>query len=68
VLTGLLGGLLAQNMTQANPRPILDVVQTAVAWHGMAGIYAAVERTELGVDAQTLSQSLLPALKAFLAR
>jgi ADP-dependent NAD(P)H-hydrate dehydratase / NAD(P)H-hydrate epimerase len=68
VLTGLLGGLLAQNMTQGSPRPILDVVQTAVAWHGMAGIYAAAERTELGVDAQTLSQSLLPALRAFLAR
>jgi ADP-dependent NAD(P)H-hydrate dehydratase / NAD(P)H-hydrate epimerase len=68
VLTGLLGGLLAQNMTQGSPRPILDVVQTAVAWHGMAGIYAAAERTELGVDAQTLSQSLLPALKAFLTR
>jgi ADP-dependent NAD(P)H-hydrate dehydratase / NAD(P)H-hydrate epimerase len=68
VLTGLLGGLLAQNMTQGVPSPILDVVQTAVAWHSMAGIYAAAERTELGVDAQTLSQSLLPALRAFLAR
>ncbi len=66
VLTGLLGGLLAQNMTQAVPRPILDVVQTAVAWHGMAGSWASSTRTELGVDAQTLSQALLPALQGFL--
>jgi ADP-dependent NAD(P)H-hydrate dehydratase / NAD(P)H-hydrate epimerase len=67
VLTGLLGGLLAQNATQGCPRPILDVVQTAAAWHALAGIYAATERTELGVDAQTLSQALLPALREFLA-
>jgi NAD(P)H-hydrate epimerase len=35
-------------------------VATAVWWHAQAGILAAEERTELGVDAFTLTQYLIP--------
>ncbi|MEH2172306.1 NAD(P)H-hydrate dehydratase [Nostoc sp.] len=60
VLTGLLGGLLAQAAT----KQILveDIVATAAWWHSQAGIIAAQERTELGVDAFTLTQYLMKAL------
>ena len=57
VLTGLLGGLLAQS-----PHAPFDVVQSAAWWHAQAGILGAQDRTELGVDAQTLTQFLIPAL------
>ncbi|WP_414753815.1 NAD(P)H-hydrate dehydratase [Anabaena sp. CCY 9910] len=57
VLTGLLGGLLAQAVNKEIP--VEDIVATAAWWHGQAGILAASERTELGVDAFTLSQYLL---------
>jgi ADP-dependent NAD(P)H-hydrate dehydratase / NAD(P)H-hydrate epimerase len=57
VLTGLMGGLLAQTLNLEMP---LDaVVATAAWWHSQAGILAAKERTELGVDAFTLSQYLV---------
>ena len=60
VLTGLLGGLLTQ---AANKQiPIEDIVATAAWWHTQAGIIAAQERTELGVDAFTLTQYLIKAL------
>lgn len=61
VLTGLLGGLLAQAATKQIP--IEDIVATAAWWHSQAGILAAQERTELGVDAFTLTQYLMPVLK-----
>jgi NAD(P)H-hydrate epimerase len=57
VLTGLLGGLLAQGVNK--DIPVEDIVATAAWWHAQAGILAASERTELGVDAFTLSQYLL---------
>ncbi|MBD2251471.1 NAD(P)H-hydrate dehydratase [Nostoc parmelioides] len=57
VLTGLLGGLLAQAVNKEIP--VEDIVATAAWWHAQAGILAASERTELGVDAFTLSQYLL---------
>jgi NAD(P)H-hydrate epimerase len=60
VLTGLMGGLIAQ----ANPDNLIDRIQTAVWWHAQAGILAAKERTELGVDAFTLTQYLIPVLQA----
>ncbi|MEH1999329.1 MAG: NAD(P)H-hydrate dehydratase [Nostoc sp.] len=60
VLTGLLGGLLAQAATKQIP--VEDIVVTAAWWHSQAGIIAAQERTELGVDAFTLTQYLLKAL------
>ncbi|MDZ8261626.1 NAD(P)H-hydrate dehydratase [Nostoc sp. ChiQUE01b] len=59
VLTGLLGGLLAQATTQI---PLEDIVATAAWWHSQAGILAAQERSELGVDAFTLTQYLIEAL------
>ena len=56
VLTGLMGGLMAQ--AQAQGRPVEDCVPVATWWHSQAGILAAKERTELGVDAFTLTQYL----------
>ncbi|MGG6269167.1 NAD(P)H-hydrate dehydratase [Leptolyngbya sp. AN03gr2] len=62
VLTGLLGGLLAQNSAAQSKVPLLDLTQTAAWWHAEAGILAAQTRTELGVDAHTLTQFLIPAI------
>lgn len=56
VLTGLIGGLLAQ--IAGTGQPLAAVVAAAAWWHAQAGILAAQERTELGVDAYTLSQYL----------
>ncbi|WP_348227893.1 NAD(P)H-hydrate dehydratase [Trichocoleus desertorum] len=64
VLTGLIGGLLAQDVLQS--APVEAAVQTGVWWHAEAGILAAQERTELGVDAFTLTQYLMPALRSHL--
>ncbi|HSF76295.1 MAG TPA: NAD(P)H-hydrate dehydratase [Microcoleus sp.] len=63
VLTGLLGGLLASAIARKSPPQ--SVAATAVWWHAQAGIIAAKERTELGVDAFTLTQYLIPALREF---
>ncbi|AFY33564.1 bifunctional ADP-dependent NAD(P)H-hydrate dehydratase/NAD(P)H-hydrate epimerase [Calothrix sp. PCC 7507] len=60
VLTGLLGGLLAQGVKRNIP--VEDIVATAAWWHSQAAILAAQERTELGVDAFTLTQYLLRVL------
>ncbi|WP_236144593.1 NAD(P)H-hydrate dehydratase [Nostoc sp. CMAA1605] len=60
VLTGLMGGLLAQAITKELPTE--DIVATAAWWHAQAGILAAKERTELGVDAFTLTNYLLPVI------
>jgi NAD(P)H-hydrate epimerase len=56
VLTGLMGGLIAQAVTRQ--KPLEEMVATAAWWHAQAGILAAQERTELGVDAFTLTQYL----------
>ncbi len=61
VLTGLLGGLLAQ--ASSKNIPIEDITATAAWWHAQAGILAAQERTELGVDAHTLTQYLIQVLR-----
>jgi len=58
VLTGLLGGLVAQEALQE--QPLEATVAVAAWWHAQAGILAAKERTELGVDAFTLTQYLMP--------
>lgn len=60
VLTGLIGGLIAP--TSPPEMPLEATVATAARWHAQAGILAAQERTELGVDAFTLTQFLIPAL------
>ncbi|ACK64192.1 carbohydrate kinase, YjeF related protein [Rippkaea orientalis PCC 8801] len=63
VLTGLIGGLLAQNIASGGKIEtgvdVGGIVATAAWWHAQAGILAAKERTELGVDAFTLSQWLV---------
>ncbi|KOP26143.1 NAD(P)H-hydrate epimerase [Hapalosiphon sp. MRB220] len=57
VLTGLMGGLIAQAITHQIPTE--DMVATAAWWHAQAGILASQERTELGVDAFTLTHYLI---------
>lgn len=61
VLTGLMGGLVAQEALQH--QPLEATVATAAWWHAHAGILAANERTELGVDAFTLTQYLIPVVR-----
>lgn len=56
VLTGLLSGLVAQQKN--HPNNIFNTVALAAYWHAQAGIKAAKAKTELGVDAFTLSGSL----------
>ena len=55
VLTGLLSGLVAQQRNEAN---MFNTVAVAAYWHAQAGIKAAQEKTQLGVDAFTLSSYL----------
>ena len=56
VLTGLMGGVLSQNRQLS----LEQLVATSAWWHAQAGLLAVKERTELGVDAWTLSQYLIP--------
>lgn len=63
VLTGLMGGILAQNAQD----PLEKLVAIAAWWHAQAGILAVKERTELGVDAWTLSQYLIPTCQQLLS-
>ena len=65
ILTGLMGGLLAQG--SAHGTALEAIVQSAAWWHSQAGILAAQERSELGVDAATLSRYLIPALSRWLS-
>ena len=66
VLTGLAGGLIAQRRAKKTKQPnigdenqfLAGLVAFAAWWHAQAGILAAQERTELGVDAFHLSQYL----------
>ena len=66
ILTGLMGGLLAQGVARGTR--LEAIVQSAAWWHSQAGILAAQSRTELGVDAHTLSHFLIPALSRILSR
>jgi ADP-dependent NAD(P)H-hydrate dehydratase / NAD(P)H-hydrate epimerase len=59
VLTGLMAGLIAATGDDA-----CAAVPIAVWWHAQAGRWAAAQRTDRGVDAHTLAQSLIPALQA----
>ena len=56
VLTGLVGGLLAQSKVKSND--LYHTVATGAWWHAQAGMAAAAERSQLGVDAATLTQYL----------
>jgi len=65
VLTGLMSGLLAQKFAALGDQfaiPAAEVAAVATWWHAQAGLAAARARTELGVDAETLSQWLIPVL------
>lgn len=59
VLTGLVGGLIAQ----AKNNRLFDVVASGAWWHARAGILAAKEHTELGVDATTLAEYIQIAMQ-----
>lgn len=63
VLTGLMGGLLAQGQQHGTPPEAS--VYSAAWWHSQAGLQAAQQRTELGVDASTLIQFLISTLSQF---
>jgi NAD(P)H-hydrate epimerase len=57
ILTGLIGGLLGQTTSSLHEKEIGGgaIVATAAFWHAQAAILAAKDRTQLGVDAVTLS-------------
>jgi len=61
VLTGLMGGLVAQQASQS----LDEIAAIAAWWHSQAGIKAAEIRTQMGVDAFTLTHYLLPVLSEF---
>ncbi|WP_439566281.1 NAD(P)H-hydrate dehydratase [Gloeocapsopsis crepidinum] len=63
VLTGLLGGLIAQ--ATSKDIPLVEIVASAAWWHSQAGILAADERTEMGVDAFTLTKYLMFVVSRF---
>jgi ADP-dependent NAD(P)H-hydrate dehydratase / NAD(P)H-hydrate epimerase len=62
VLTGLIGGLLVQMLD--NP---LEATVIGAGLHARAGILAAIDRTELGVDGVTLASYLFPAVRSISA-
>ena len=62
VLTGLIGGLIATD-SRLNI-DLAEVVATAAWWHSQAGILAARERGDLGVDPLTLTQYLSAVIHA----
>lgn len=62
VLTGLIGGLIATDCRLNID--LAEVVATAAWWHSQAGIIAARERGDLGVDALTLTQYLSAVIHA----
>ncbi|MEM8672283.1 MAG: NAD(P)H-hydrate dehydratase [Cyanobacteria bacterium P01_G01_bin.67] len=66
VLTGLTAGLTAQNL-KIDHDSLYHTPAVAAWWHAQAGIKAAQERTELGVDALTLAKYLTPTINQFLS-
>ncbi|WP_448380739.1 NAD(P)H-hydrate dehydratase [Gloeomargarita sp.] len=60
VLTGLMGGLLAQGVKQG--RDALPLIQAAVWWHAQTGVWLAQQHGELGVHPHHLAQHLNPVL------
>ena len=64
VLTGLMGGLIAASFKQDPKQDLVPAVASAVWWHSQAALYAAEQRTVLGVDPLHLAQSLNAALRS----
>ncbi|MFB8794469.1 MAG: hypothetical protein U7126_09625 [Microcoleus sp.] len=58
-----MGGFLATAIARKSPPQL--VVPTAVWWHAQAGIMAAQEHTKLKINAFTLTEYLIPALREF---
>lgn len=68
VLTGLVGGLLAQKAASSSEDPLNGALEAALGgvwWHAQAAQAAAAERTTLGVDPATLAEYLNPTLADF---
>lgn len=65
VLTGLLGGLLAQGVKQE--RDMLLLTQAGVWWHAQTGLWLAQQHGELGVHPHQLAHHLNPVLGHLLA-
>jgi NAD(P)H-hydrate epimerase len=65
VLTGLIGGLIAQNIKRSGVSPDQAVLSAAIAgvwWHGMTGQAIARTHTELGCSPSQLATALPSAL------
>lgn len=65
VLTGLMGGLMAQKIAQSvsdTAVALTDAALGAVWWHAQTGLYAQQQRTVLGVDPLELARCLNLAL------
>jgi ADP-dependent NAD(P)H-hydrate dehydratase / NAD(P)H-hydrate epimerase len=65
ILTGLIGGLIATDSRL--DIDLAEVVATAAWWHSQAGILAARERGDLGVDPLTLTQYLTQVIHRLLS-
>lgn len=59
VLTGIFSGLLSQRL---DGQATSEILCSGIWWHAQAGLFAARQRTELGVDPLTLCQSLISAI------
>ncbi|MGB3612524.1 MAG: NAD(P)H-hydrate dehydratase [Elainellaceae cyanobacterium] len=64
VLTGLVGGLMAQLTARGNP--IENAPWSGAWWHAQAALALAQDRGVLGVDAHQLAMQLVPQLALFL--
>jgi hydroxyethylthiazole kinase-like uncharacterized protein yjeF len=66
VLSGLIGGLMAQGRGQFEPTrdPVVEAAIAGVWWHAVAARNAAQAHTVLGVDPLTLAGTLTSALAA----
>lgn len=65
VLTGLTAGLAAQSHSVPD-KSLFNIVAAAAWWHAQAGIKGVQERSELGVDAMTLTTYLTPTINQLL--
>lgn len=61
VLTGLIAGLWA---VDGGDHPLINIVNLAVWLHSQAALLGVKERTELGMDAFTLTSYLIPAIQS----
>lgn len=65
ILTGLIGGLLTQQVATVTESSLDGALEAAIAgtwWHAKAAQLAAIDCTQLGVDPKTLATYLNPAL------